>query len=45
MFPDFRDSERCPALVSTGQTYVTRLINAVMRGLDWKSAIFLTVDE
>jgi len=44
--PDFRDSEHGPALVSTGQAYVTRLINAVMRGPDWKScAIFLTWDD
>ncbi len=44
--PDFRDSEHARALVSTGQAYVTRLINAVMRGPDWKStAIFLTWDD
>ena len=44
--PDFRDSEHGPALVSTGQAYVTRLINAVMRGPEWKStAIFLSWDE
>ncbi len=44
--PDFRDSEHPRALVSTGQAYVTRLINAVMRGPDWKScAIFLTWDD
>jgi phospholipase C len=44
--PDFRDSEHGPALVSTGQKYVTKLINAVMRGPDWKScAIFLTWDD
>jgi len=44
--PDFRDSEHGPALVSTGQAYVTRLVNAVMRGPDWKScAIFLTWDD
>jgi phospholipase C len=44
--PDFRDSEHGPALVSTGQAYVTRLINAVMRGPDWSStAIFLTWDD
>ncbi len=44
--PDFRDSEHGPALVSTGQAYVTRLINAVMRGPDWKStAIFVTWDD
>jgi phospholipase C len=44
--PDFRDSEHGPALVSTGQAYVTRLVNAVMRGPDWKScAIFVTWDD
>jgi phospholipase C len=44
--PNFRDSEHGPALVSTGQAYVTRLINAIMRGPDWKScAIFLTWDD
>jgi phospholipase C len=44
--PDFRDSEHPRALISTGQAYVTRLINAVMRGPDWKScAIFLTWDD
>jgi len=44
--PDFRDSEHARALISTGQAYVTRLINAVMRGPDWKScAIFLNWDD
>jgi phospholipase C len=44
--PDFRDSEHARALVSTGQAYVTRVINAIMRGPDWKScAIFLTWDD
>jgi phospholipase C len=44
--PDFRDSEHGPALVSTGQAYVTRVINAIMRGPDWRScAIFLTWDD
>jgi phospholipase C len=44
--PDFRNSEHGPALVSTGQAYVTRLINAIMRGPDWKScAIFLSWDD
>ena len=44
--PDLRDSEHSPALVSTGQAYVTRVINAVMRSPDWKSsAIFLTWDD
>jgi phospholipase C len=44
--PDFRDSEHGPALVSTGQAYVTRIINAVMRSPDWtSSAILLTWDD
>jgi len=44
--PDFRDSEHGPALVSTGQAYVARLINAVMKGPEWNStAIFLTWDD
>ena len=39
-------SEHPPALVTTGQTYVTRLINAVMRSPNWNStAIFLTWDD
>jgi phospholipase C len=44
--PDLRDSEHGPALVSTGQAYVTRVINAIMRSPDWKStAIFLSWDD
>ncbi len=44
--PDFRDSEHSPGLVSTGQAYVTRIINAVMRSPDWSStAIFLSWDD
>jgi phospholipase C len=39
-------SEHPPGLVSAGQAYVTRLINAAMRGKDWKStAIFLAWDD
>jgi len=39
-------SEHPPSLVSAGQTWVTRLINAVMSGPDWKSsAIFLAWDD
>jgi phospholipase C len=46
ILPDGRDSEHPPALVSTGQAYVTRIINAVMRSSDWKSsAIFLAWDD
>ncbi|MBV9196496.1 MAG: alkaline phosphatase family protein [Solirubrobacterales bacterium] len=44
--PNGRVSEHPPALVSAGQTYVTGLINAVMRGPDWNStAIFLSWDD
>ena len=44
--PNGKDSEHPPALVSTGQAYVTRLINAIMRGPDWDStAIFLAWDD
>jgi phospholipase C len=46
VMPDLADSEHPPALVSQGQSYVTRVINAVMRSPDWKStAIFLTWDD
>jgi phospholipase C len=44
--PDSKVSEHPPALVSTGESYVTSLINAVMRSPDWSSsAIFLTWDD
>ena len=44
--PNQKDSEHPPALVSTGQAYVTNLINRVMKGPDWAStAIFLTWDD
>jgi phospholipase C len=44
--PDPKDSEHPPALISTGQAYVTRLVNAVMRSRDWSSsAIFLSWDD
>ena len=39
-------SEHPPGLVTAGQAYVTRLVNAAMRGKDWKStAIFLAWDD
>jgi phospholipase C len=39
--PDPKDSEHPPALISTSEAYVTRIINAVMRSRDWRSsAIF-----
>ncbi len=44
--PNGKDSEHPPALVSTGQAYVTAMINAVMKGPDWNStAIFLSWDD
>jgi phospholipase C len=44
--PNGRVSEHPPALVSAGQTYVTGLINAIMRSPDWSStAIFLSWDD
>ena len=44
--PNGATSEHPPALVSTGQSYVTGLINAIMQGPDWDStAIFLTWDD
>ena len=44
--PNGAVSEHPPALVSAGQTYVTGLINAIMRSPDWKStAIFLSWDD
>jgi phospholipase C len=44
--PDPKDSEHPPALVSTGQAYVTNIINAVMNSSDWdSSAIFLAWDD
>ena len=39
-------SEHPPALVSSGQAYVTGLINAVMNGPDWDStAVFVSWDD
>jgi phospholipase C len=44
--PNQNVSEHPPALVSTGQTYVTGLINAIMNSPDWSStAIFLSWDD
>jgi phospholipase C len=44
--PNGRVSEHPAALVSAGQTYVTGLVNAIMRSPDWSStAIFLTWDD
>jgi len=44
--PNVRHSEHGPALVSSGQAFVTKVINAVMRSPDWSSsAIFLSWDD
>ena len=44
--PNGTVSEHPPALVSAGQTYVTGLINAIMKSPDWNStAIFLAWDD
>ena len=44
--PSGEVSEHPPAPVSYGQSYVTSLVNAVMRSPDWDStAIFLTWDD
>jgi phospholipase C len=44
--PNFNQSEHPPASSSAGQAYVTRLIDDVMSGPDWKStAIFLSWDD
>jgi phospholipase C len=44
--PNGQVSEHPPSLVSAGQTYVTGLINAIMRSPNWSStAIFLSWDD
>jgi phospholipase C len=46
IIPNSLVSEHPPALVSAGQTFVTGLINRIMRSPDWSStAIFLTWDD
>ena len=46
LVPSAAESEHYPGYVGDGMRYVTRLINAVMRGPDWTStAIFLTWDD
>ncbi len=46
ILPNGADSEHPPALVSRGQSYVTKIVNAVMQSPDWdSSAIFLTWDD
>ena len=44
--PNGDESEHPPNLISTGQTYVTGLINAIMQSPDWwGTAIFLAWDD
>jgi phospholipase C len=44
--PNWNVSEHPTALITTGQTYVTGLINAIMQGPDWDStAIFVSWDD
>jgi phospholipase C len=44
--PDWADSNHPGASIARGQAWVTKLINAVMRGPDWSSsAIFLAWDD
>ncbi len=46
VIPSGANSEHPPALVSRGQTWVTRVVNAVMRSPNWQSsAIFVTWDD
>jgi phospholipase C len=46
VIPSGTVSEHPPGRVSSGQSYVTKLVNAVMHGKDWKStAIFLAWDD
>jgi phospholipase C len=44
--PNARVSEHPPGLITAGQTYVTGLVNSIMRSPDWNStAIFLAWDD
>jgi len=46
VIPSGKVSEHPPNRISDGQTYVTRLVDAVMKSPDWSStAIFLTWDD
>ena len=46
VIPNNHVSEHPPNLVTVGQTYVTSIVNAVMRSPDWSStAIFLAWDD
>jgi phospholipase C len=44
--PGWYDSEHPPTSIARGQAWVTRVVNAVMKGPDWKSTvIFLAWDD
>jgi phospholipase C len=44
--PDWADSDHPGAPIANGQAWVTKLVNAVMKGPSWKSsAIFLAWDD
>ena len=44
--PDWDHSDHPSASLRTGQAWITRLVNAIMRGPDWSStAIFLSWDD
>jgi phospholipase C len=46
IIPNDRVSEHPPARISAGQAWVTSIVNAIMRGPDWRStAIFITWDD
>jgi phospholipase C len=46
VIPNQAHSEHPPAAITTGETYVTQIINAIMRSRDWDStAIFLSWDD
>jgi len=46
VIPNNKNSEHPPASVRTGEEYVTRVINAIMKSPDWRStAIFLAWDD
>ncbi|MCL4448248.1 MAG: phospholipase [Actinobacteria bacterium] len=46
VLPNGYDSEHPPSPVSVGQSYVTNIVNAVMKSPDWNStAIFITWDD
>jgi phospholipase C len=46
IIPNGTNSEHAPGLISTGQAYVTGLVNAIMKSPAWDStAIFITWDE